>query len=200
MNNNSELRTYLPTPLDGAEAEEYPEQDIGADQQRELLHGYYAAVSFIDSLIADLLRELQGSGKADNTIIVVWGDHGFHLGDHGLWGKHTTMEQANRVPLMILVPGNKSGYAHTLVELLDLFPTLADLAGLEIPAFLQGKSLTGAASTSARVRMVTQCALTVIATPNGSYRMAQWFIGISMISTMIRVRPLILASSRKTTS
>ena len=73
--------------------------ELTGDQQRELLHGYYAAVSFIDSLIAELLSELEATGKADNTIVVVWGDHGFHLGDHGLWGKHTTMEQANRVPI-----------------------------------------------------------------------------------------------------
>jgi arylsulfatase A-like enzyme len=142
MSNNSELRSYFPTPPDGGEAEAYSEEGIRADQQRELLHGYYAAVSFIDSLVSELLQELKASGKADNTIIVLWGDHGFHLGDHGIWGKHTTMEQANRVPLMILAPGYKSGYAPTQVELLDLFPTLVELAGLEVPGHLQGKSLT----------------------------------------------------------
>jgi iduronate 2-sulfatase len=143
LNNNKELRSYFPTPVAGGEAVAYSERGITEDQQRELLHGYYAAVSFVDSLIAELLRELEASGKAENTIIVVWGDHGFHLGDHGLWGKHTTMEQANRVPLLIRVPGNKGGDADTLVELLDLFPTLAELAGLEAPPHLQGKSLTG---------------------------------------------------------
>jgi len=141
MNNNSELRSYRPPPVGGAEAGHYLEAGITPDQQRELLHGYHAAVSFIDSLIAELLQELQASGKAENTIIVLWGDHGFHLGDHGLWGKHTTMEQANRVPLIIHVPGKSPGVAGTLVELLDLFPTLVELAGLETPSHLQGKSL-----------------------------------------------------------
>jgi len=141
MNNNNELRTYRPPGADGAEAGHYLETGITPDQQRELLHGYYAAVSFIDSLVAELLQELHASEKADNTIIVLWGDHGFHLGDHGLWGKHTTMEQANRVPLIIHVPGKGPGVANTLVELLDLFPTLAELAGLETPGNLQGKSL-----------------------------------------------------------
>jgi arylsulfatase A-like enzyme len=141
MNNNSELRSYQPTPIEGKKQASYSEAGLTEEQQRELLHGYFAAVSFIDSLIAELLQELKASGKADNTIIVVWGDHGFHLGDHGLWGKHTTMEQANRVPLLIHVPGKPAGTANTLVELLDLFPTLAELAGLEVPVGLQGDSL-----------------------------------------------------------
>ncbi len=143
LNNNNELRTYVPTPAIEEETPSYLEEGITEDQQRELLHGYYAAVSFIDSLVAELLKELELSGKADNTIVVLWGDHGWHLGDHGLWGKHTTMEQANRVPLMIRIPGSEGGDADTLVELLDLFPTLAELAGLETPKDLQGKSLTG---------------------------------------------------------
>ena len=141
MNKNNELRSYKPTAVDGVGAGDYSIDGITRDQQRELLHGYYAAVSFIDSLIADLLNELEASGKAENTIIVFWGDHGFHLGDHGLWGKHTTMEQANRVPLMIHVPGKMGGNTTTLVELLDLYPTLLDLAGFEVSAHLQGKSL-----------------------------------------------------------
>jgi len=141
LNNNNELRSYRPSPVSGAEAGQYLETGITQDQQRELLHGYYAAVSFVDSLIADLLQELQASGKADNTIIVLWGDHGFHLGDHGMWGKHTTMEQANRVPLLIHVPGKSTGSANTLVELMDLYPTLVELAGFELPGGLQGDSL-----------------------------------------------------------
>ena len=141
MNNNNELRSYRPSGVDGAEAGYYLEEGIIAEQQRELLHGYFAAVSFVDSLIAELLSELQASGKADNTIIVLWGDHGFHLGDHGLWGKHTTMEQANRVPLLILVPGKRGGSTNALVELMDLFPTLVELAGFEPPDGLQGESL-----------------------------------------------------------
>lgn len=142
--NNNELRSYVPTPGPDGVVRDYPEGRLPDEQQRELLHGYYAAVSFIDSLLADLLAELEKTGQADNTIIVLWGDHGWHLGDHGLWGKHTTMEQANRVPLMILAPGRNRGNAATPVELMDLFPTLVELAGLELPQGLMGKSLVPA--------------------------------------------------------
>jgi arylsulfatase A-like enzyme len=138
---NNELRSYVPGPGPDGKPGEYSAAGITPWQQRELLQGYYAAVSFIDTLLGELLAELENTGKADNTIVVLWGDHGFHLGDHGMWGKHTTMEQANRVPLMIRVPGEQGGHAKTLVELLDLFPTLAELAGLEVPGNLQGKSL-----------------------------------------------------------
>ena len=138
---NNEMRSYVPAAGPDGVVTEYPEGRFTDEQQRELLHGYHASVSFIDSLLAELLQELEKTGQADNTIIVLWGDHGWHLGDHGMWGKHTTMEQANRVPLLIRVPGKAGGHASTLVELLDLFPTLADLAGLKAPEELQGKTL-----------------------------------------------------------
>jgi arylsulfatase A-like enzyme len=98
-------------------------------------------VSFIDHLIGQLLGELEASGKASNTIVVLWGDSGFHLGDHGRWGKQTAMEQANRIPLIIKVPGIEPGETAALVESLDLFPTLAELAGLDAPPNLHGLSL-----------------------------------------------------------
>ena len=110
-------------------------------QWEEAVKAYLACTTYVDAQIGRLLESLDDNGLADNTIIVLWGDHGFHLGDHGMWGKHTTMEQANRVPLMIHVPGEKGAYTSTLVELMDLFPTLAQLAGLEAPGNLQGKSL-----------------------------------------------------------
>ena len=138
---NNEMRSYVPAPGPDGKVIEYSPEGMTEEQQRELIHGYHAAVSFIDYLLDELLQELEATGEADNTIIVLWGDHGFHLGDHGMWGKHTTMEQANRVPLMIHVPGEKGAYTSTLVELMDLFPTLAQLAGLEAPGNLQGKSL-----------------------------------------------------------
>lgn len=138
---NNEMRSYVPSPGPDGKVEEYSPDGMTEEQQRELIHGYHAAVSFIDHLLAGLLAELEATGQADNTIIVLWGDHGFHLGDHGMWGKHTTMEQANRVPLMIHVPGEEGAYTSTLAELMDLFPTLAELAGLEAPENLQGKSL-----------------------------------------------------------
>jgi arylsulfatase A-like enzyme len=138
---NNETRSYVPGPNPDGTVGEYPEGRFTDEQQRELLHGYHAAVSFIDHLLDELLKELEATGQADNTIVVLWGDHGWHLGDHGMWGKHTTMEQANRVPMMIHVPGEKGGYASTLAELMDLFPTLVELTGLEMPGDLQGNSL-----------------------------------------------------------
>lgn len=142
LNNNGEFLSYYPTPEPGEKLKKYVNGAITETQQRELLQGYYASVSFIDSLIGDLLAELDASGKADNTIIVLWGDHGFHLGDHGLWGKHTTMEQANHVPLIIKVPGQKATIFNKPVGLLDIFPTLTDLANLPAPKILQGDSLS----------------------------------------------------------
>lgn len=141
MNNNGELRGYAPTPTDGGKVIKYAAGALPDEQQRELLQGYYAAVSFIDSLIFDVLEVLKEKGQDKNTIIVVWGDHGFHLGDHGLWGKHTTMEQATRVPLIISTPNGRAGKATAPVELMDIFPTLSDLAGIEVPDGLQGQSL-----------------------------------------------------------
>jgi arylsulfatase A-like enzyme len=84
---------------------------------------------------------LDSLGTLDNTIIVLWGDHGWHLGDHDLWEKHTNMEQATRAPLIVAAPGMKAGKSNSLSEHLDIFPTICDLAGLKVPSQLQGKSL-----------------------------------------------------------
>lgn len=141
FHNNQELRHYKPSPEADDKIKPYPKGKLSSIHQKELLHGYFASVSFIDSLVGELLEELEETGQAKNTIVVFWGDHGFHLGDHGLWGKHTTMEQANHVPLIIKVPGNKSNRYNGPVELLDVFPSLTDVAGLDTPENLQGKSL-----------------------------------------------------------
>ena len=111
--------------------------------QRRLLHGYYACVSYIDAQVGKLLEKLKEKELDQNTVIVVFGDHGYHLGDHNQWGKHTVFEQAARVPFLFYVPGNQpSRYDHP-VEFLDIFPTLCDLTGVEVPGFIQGKSLAG---------------------------------------------------------
>jgi iduronate 2-sulfatase len=81
-----------------------------------------------------VLDELDRLELSKNTIIVLWGDHGWHFGDHGIWTKHTNYEQANRIPLFIIAPGMKPGAARGFVETVDIFPTLADLAGLPKPA------------------------------------------------------------------
>ncbi|MDG1732978.1 MAG: sulfatase [Thalassotalea sp.] len=117
----------------------YDANNITESEQRGLLHGYYACTSFIDAQVGKLMAKLETTGQADNTIVVFWGDHGFHLGDHGMWGKHTAMEQALIVPLYFKVPGEKAQMVSSVAELTDIFPTLAELAGIETPE-LEGVS------------------------------------------------------------
>jgi arylsulfatase A-like enzyme len=111
-------------------------------KQKELIHGYFAAVSYLDAQVGILLNTLDSLGITENTIIVLWGDHGWHLGDHDLWVKHSTYEQATRSPLIISAPGFKAGKSSTPSEHLDVFPTLCQLAGLPVPSDLEGVSLT----------------------------------------------------------
>jgi iduronate 2-sulfatase len=114
--------------------------------QRSLIRAYYACVSFADAQIGRVLDELDRLQLADSSIIVLWGDHGYHLGDHGYWTKHTNYEQANRIPLLIVAPGvTKPGtVTKQLTETVDLYPTLAELAGLPAatgPQRIDGLSL-----------------------------------------------------------
>jgi len=114
---------------------------INEDKQRELVHGYMACISYIDAQIGKLLDALEKKNLLNNTVIVLWGDHGYHLGDHTLWNKHSNFEQATRIPLMFAGPGvEKNVKVKNPVELVDVFPTLFDLAGVEIPN-LDGNSL-----------------------------------------------------------
>lgn len=118
------------------------EGDFSEELQRELIHGYYACISYIDSQVGKIISALKQSGEYNNTIIVFWGDHGFHLGDHSMWGKHTNFEQATRSPLIIKAPGYASDNATASpTGLIDIFPTLCDLTGFETPADKDGKSL-----------------------------------------------------------
>jgi len=104
-------------------------------KQKELIHSYYACVSFIDAQVGRLMDELKRLGKADNTVVVVWGDHGYHLGDHAQWAKHTKMEQATRSPLIISSPDIQKPVSviQSPTGFIDVFPTLCDLVGLPIP-------------------------------------------------------------------
>lgn len=113
------------------------------DFQRYLMRGYLACVSFVDQQIGRLMEALRQEGLEENTIIVFLGDHGWHLGEMGIWGKATNYEIATRVPMIIVDPhtGASGARSREIVELLDLFPTLADLAGLEAPHSLEGYSL-----------------------------------------------------------
>ncbi len=110
---------------------------------RLLKHGYYASVSYVDTCFGRLMDGLKKQGLDRNTIVVVWGDHGWKLGEHGSWCKQTNYNIDTRVPLIVRAPGMlKQGQeCNQLVELVDLFPTLCDLTGIEIPANMEGISL-----------------------------------------------------------
>ena len=109
---------------------------------RTLMHAYLACVSYVDAQIGLMIGALEQAGVRDNTIIIVWGDHGWHLGDMGVWGKATNYEIATRVPLIIWTPDMKTRGQSTdaLVELVDMYPTLCELAGLRIPGHVEGHS------------------------------------------------------------
>lgn len=120
-----------------------PAEALSDAQRREFVRSYYAATSFMDAQVGRILDGLAKSGVADRTIVVFTSDHGFSLGEHGMWQKQNLWEQATRVPLIIAVPGARThGHAsRRLVELIDLYPTLAELAGLPAPDRVDGHSL-----------------------------------------------------------
>jgi iduronate 2-sulfatase len=133
IHNWGELRQYSGVPPKG------PLTDAAA---KNLIRGYYACVSYVDAQIGKVLAELDRLGLADNTIVVLWGDHGWNLGDHTLWCKHCTFESAMRIPLIIRAPGYPAGQVTAaLTETIDLYPTLCALTGLPIPTTVEGKSL-----------------------------------------------------------
>ena len=117
-------------------------RDVTVDQARKCKQAYFATISFVDAQIGRLLDALEEHNLLDNTIIVFWSDHGYFLGEKGLWYKRKAFERSARMPLIIAAPGLRQG-KHTSkpVELLDLYPTLADLCGLKPPANLEGQSL-----------------------------------------------------------
>jgi iduronate 2-sulfatase len=109
----------------------------------QLRHGYYAATSYMDAQVGRIIDTLKAEGLEKNTIVVLWGDHGWHLGDHGLWNKHSNFERATRAPLIVSAPGMRGAGKKTLAlaEFVDLYPTLSELAGLPAPSGLDGISL-----------------------------------------------------------
>ena len=136
-----ELRQYSNIPTNGPLTDE---------QARTLIHGYHAAVSYMDAQLGKVLDEFDRLGLATNTIVLLWGDHGWHLGDHGSWCKHDNYEQATRIPLIITAPGvtkPNTRATNALVETVDIYPTLAELAGLpppQVPQGIEGKSFVAA--------------------------------------------------------
>jgi iduronate 2-sulfatase len=132
LQNSGELRSYSNVPSQGT---------LPESLQRELIHGYLASVSFTDHQIGRLLGSLDQNGLSDQTIVVLWGDHGWHLGDHGMWCKHSNYEQATRIPVVVSAPGKaKNASSQALIESVDIYPTLCELAGIESPSGLDGKS------------------------------------------------------------
>lgn len=121
----------------------FKDRDLNEAEQKHLIHGYKACVSYADAQIGKLLDKLETLGIADETIIVFWGDHGWHLGDHNLWAKHSNFEQAVMSPLIIYDPetGTGGSTTHSPVELIDIYPTLCQLVGLPAPGVVEGKSL-----------------------------------------------------------
>lgn len=137
-----ELEGYTDIPDDG---------ELTSDKIQQLRHGYYACVSYIDTQIGRILMHLSELKLSDNTLIVVWGDHGFHLGEQHLWTKANNYELSTRVPLIVALPKRTSGSGDIkrtdnnttcskLVELVDLYPTLAEICGLPLPHGLEGTS------------------------------------------------------------
>ncbi len=136
-------RDDIPT---AAFAHNCPVPHYGLDKLtlRKALQAYYATISFVDAQVGRLMAALDRLGLVDNTIVVLWSDHGYHLGEHnGIWQKRTLFEQASRTPLIIRAPGARgNGTACTrIVEFVDIYPTLTDLAGLKPPKGLEGRSL-----------------------------------------------------------
>jgi iduronate 2-sulfatase len=137
LKSGGEISAFKPVPPGGK---------IEDDLARKLIHGYYASTTYVDAQIGKVTRALERLGLAENTIVVLWGDHGWHLGDLSIWTKHTNFEQANRIPIMIIAPGvtKKGVTTKQLAETVDIFPTLAELAGLpepKVPQSIDGVSL-----------------------------------------------------------
>jgi iduronate 2-sulfatase len=121
----------------------WPYMGVTPDEARQGKRAYYATIAFVDAQIGRVLTALDKLGLRDNTIVVFWSDHGYHLGEHGLWFKQSCFEESARVPLIIAAPQFKSAgqSCPRTVELLDLYPTLADLANLPAPKSVEGASL-----------------------------------------------------------
>jgi arylsulfatase A-like enzyme len=130
-----ELRAYSDIPKQGP---------VSDEKAVELIHGYYACTSFVDAQIGRVIDELDSLGLADKTAVVLWGDHGWKLGEHGLWTKHTNFELDTHVPMIFSAPSIKAVGQKTsaLTEFVDIYPTLCDLAGLDLPDHLEGTSMT----------------------------------------------------------
>ena len=134
QHNSAEMRkNYLDIPENG---------QLDDNLARNLIHGYYASVTYMDALIGELIKELDDLGLRENTTIVFWSDHGYFLGEHGFWCKHSTFEEAVKIPFIISSPNHiKNKTTTSFTELVDVYPTLCDIANIKAPSSLQGESL-----------------------------------------------------------
>jgi len=133
--NGFEMRSYQGALTTG---------EIPKAKQLELIHAYAACISYVDTQIGRLLDQIDNPGIREDTIVILWSDHGWHLGEMSAWGKMTNYEIATRVPFIVSVPGKKPGRTESFAELVDVYPTLCDLAGLDAPEHLEGDALTPA--------------------------------------------------------
>ena len=116
------------------EIESYARVDTEEEAfQREAKHGYYACISYVDAQVGLILDALEDLGLAENTVVVFLGDHGWHLGEHNFWGKHNLMDRSTHVPLIVRAPGKAKGNSYSMVEFVDLYPTLCELCNLPTP-------------------------------------------------------------------
>jgi iduronate 2-sulfatase len=129
----------IPKPGINYKTSENMKMDIR--RQKKAVGGYYASVAYMDAQVGVVLDALEENGLSDKTIVIFTSDHGYHLGEHDFWAKVSLRDESSGVPLIISVPGKKPAVCDSLVELLDLYPTLSDLCGLPVPERLQGKNI-----------------------------------------------------------
>jgi iduronate 2-sulfatase len=168
-----ELRNYSNIPDQGP---------VPKELQRTLIHGYRAAISYMDAQVGRVLDALQETGLGRNTIVLFWGDHGWHLGDHGMWCKHTNYEQAARIPVIVAAPSAlEPGEASSaLIESVDIYPTLCELADLPVPQGVDGSSFAAvlrdpsAKTKEAIFHVFPRRDLLGRAVRTARYRMVEW--------------------------
>lgn len=115
--------------------------ELNGEKEKKGIAAYYASVSFMDAQVGKVLKTLKDEGLEENTIVIFTSDHGFHLAEHDFWMKVGLMDESSRVPMIIKVPGQRPGVCRSFTELIDLYPTIAELCGLAIPKHIQGKTL-----------------------------------------------------------
>jgi len=196
-----EIRDYSDIPPIYTFSDHYENNGfIPIDKQKELLHGYYACTSYTDAMIGIVLEALKKNRIDKNTVVVLVGDHGWHLGDHGLWAKNTNFEQATRSALIISDPRIKASVTDNVTEFIDIFPTLCSMTGVPMAPHLDGVDLTALMKNPSKV--VKEVAVSQFPRENGvmgyslrdtRYRYTVWF-GENYRTTLPYNEKLVVAS------